>query len=283
MKQNRKNVPQELESKIAKGYVRVSTNMQKEDGVSLETQTTRIEEYCRYKKLNLVKTYEDAGISGKNMRDRPALQDLKSNIQVGDSIVFCDLSRLGRCTVDVILFNEFVSEKGAKLICLSPDIDFSTPLGEMIITVLSGFNQYERKMISQNISTNMQRLVEDGKLRGRAPFGYKFVGKDKDMEPVKEQQQVISIIIDLYNNGTTMNRIAAILNTGGYGQTLNINKKKISPNPQFYHKTIQRILIDQGIVESKDRKPIDERIKTFHKQDNLSNDSYTVSENVSKV
>ena len=270
MKSNKKIVPQIVEYKVAKGYVRVSTNMQKEDGVSLETQTTRIQEYCTYKKLDLIKTYQDAGLSGKNMKDRPALQELKSDIQVGDCIVFCDLSRLGRNVVDVILFNEFVREKGAKLICLSPDIDFSTPLGEMLMTVLSGFNQYERKMISQNISTNMQRLTEEGKLRNKCPFGYKFVGKDKDFEPVPEQQQVISIILNLHNTGTNPNRIAAILNTGGYGQTLNINKKKISQNPQFYHKTVQRILADQGVIECQNRKPVEQRIKTFHKPDNAS-------------
>ena len=43
----------------------------------------------------------------------------------------------------------------------------------------------------------MQRLVREGKLRGRAPFGYKFVGKNLDFESVLEQQEVINIIIQV--------------------------------------------------------------------------------------
>jgi hypothetical protein len=64
------------------------------------------------------------------------------------------------------------------------------------------------------------------------------------------------MIVDLYNNGTNSNRIDAILN---------INK-----NPQFYHKTVQRILADQGIIESQNRKPVNQRIKTYHKDDKVS-------------
>ncbi len=264
MKASRKIIPQEEKSINAKGYVRVSTNMQKEDGVSLETQIDRIKEYCRYKKLELVKVYEDAGISGKNMADRPGLQELKTDIQKGDSIIFCDLSRLGRNTVDVILFNDFVRGKGAKLICLAPDIDFSTPLGEMIITVLSGFNQYERQMIGQNVSTNMKRLAKDGKLRGRAPFGYKFVGKDQDMEPIPEQQEVMQLIFYSHSLGSNTSQISKLLNEKGHGQVLNLNKNKPSPNPIFYPQTIKRILQDQGLIDS-EGKTVDQRITSFHK------------------
>src|SRR5581483_8655419 len=95
--------PKQVEEKrIAKGYIRVSTTMQREDGISLETQTQRIQEYCAYKKLDLVKVYQDAGISGKNITGRPGMQELLSDIQKGDSIIVCDLSRLARNTKDAL-------------------------------------------------------------------------------------------------------------------------------------------------------------------------------------
>jgi DNA invertase Pin-like site-specific DNA recombinase len=155
-------------------------------------------------------------------------------------------------------------------VCVALQVDASTPNGHFFITVLCAFNELERKNAALKISTNMKVLSKEGKLRNKAPFGYKFVGKDKDFEPVPEQQQVIKMIVNLYNTGTNANRIASILNTGEYGTTLNINKKKASLNPQFYHKTVQRILADQGIIELQDRKPVEQRIKTYHKDEKVS-------------
>lgn len=249
---------------IAKGYIRVSTNMQKEEGVSLETQSTRIQEYCTYKKLELVKIYQDAGISGKNMTDRPGIQEVISEIQKGDRIIITELSRLGRNTMDIIVFNELLQAKGAVLICLSPDIDFSTPLGELVMTVLASFNQYERKMIGVNVSINMKRLAKEGKLRGKSPFGFKFVGKDKDLEEVPEQQEVVNKIISWYSQGTNPNKIAKQLNDEGYGPTLSLNKKTPSADPKFYPATVVKILQNYGQIES-DAKPIEQRIVSHHK------------------
>jgi site-specific DNA recombinase len=252
--------------KIAKGYIRVSTIMQKEEGVSLETQSSRIQEYCTYKKLDLIKVYQDAGISGKNMTDRPGIQEVIAELQKGENIIFTELSRLGRNTMDVITFNGLVQEKGANLICLSPDIDFSTPLGELVMTVLASFNQYERKMIAKNISINMQRLVADGKLRGKSPFGYKFVGKDKDLEPVEEQQEVIEFVLMWYGQSWNLTKIANELNNAGYGPTLNLNKAKVTNlNPKFYAETVRRILADYGQIDRLQGKPIEQKIVSHHK------------------
>lgn len=42
---------------IAYGYIRVSTSMQKEDDISLDTQTKKISEYCTYRHFDLVNIY----------------------------------------------------------------------------------------------------------------------------------------------------------------------------------------------------------------------------------
>ncbi len=251
-------------NKSAKAYVRVSTTMQVDDGVSLETQVTRIKEYCTYMKLDLVKVYEDAGISGKNM-NRPALIEMLNEIQSGDNIIFYDLSRLGRDTKDTLTIHETIHAKGATMICLNPNIDFSTPAGEMMMSFLAATYKYERQNTSKKVSDNMKRLKAEGKLRARSPFGYKFVGKDKDLEAVPEQQEIIKYIIESHKSGMSDNKIATILNTNGYGYIMNLNKKKATANPSFFNSTIRRILIDNEIVEDEKRRPIEQRITSFHK------------------
>ena len=51
-------------------YCRVSTQEQAEEGYSLEEQQRLIREYCQQKNYEVAMVYEDAGISGKDIRHR---------------------------------------------------------------------------------------------------------------------------------------------------------------------------------------------------------------------
>ena len=55
------------------GYVRVSTEDQAKEGVSLDNQRSKTTAYCQLKDLDLSEIVEDAGISAKNLR-RPGVQ-----------------------------------------------------------------------------------------------------------------------------------------------------------------------------------------------------------------
>ena len=250
--------------KLARGYVRVSTTRQVEEGVSLETQVKLIQKYCAYEELDLVKIYEDAGISGRNTTDRPKLQELLFDVKKDDYVIVCNLARLGRSTKDVVNIIHDFKVKGINFVCLDPRIDGSTPMGRAMIGMMSVLNELERENISTNTSINMKRLAAEGKLRGRSPFGYKFVGKDKDMEEVPEQQEVIQLIVQSYNAGMNMNKIAQHLNNSDRGPTLNLNKKTPTGDPKFYPETVKTILQNHGLIAT-DSKPVEQRIVSFHK------------------
>ena len=51
----------------AVGYVRVSSEDQAKEGVSLDNQRAKIRAYCDLKDLELVDIMEDAGISARNL------------------------------------------------------------------------------------------------------------------------------------------------------------------------------------------------------------------------
>ena len=67
------------------GYVRVSTEEQGREGVSVANQEAKIRDYCRLYELDLVRIESDPGASAKTL-DRPgltsALDDLSAR-QVG--------------------------------------------------------------------------------------------------------------------------------------------------------------------------------------------------------
>ena len=57
--------------KIAGIYIRVSTEDQVREGFSLGEQEEKLRQLCKYKDFEIYKIYKDAGISAKNMKDRP--------------------------------------------------------------------------------------------------------------------------------------------------------------------------------------------------------------------
>ena len=245
----------------ARGYVRISTELQT-DGFSIDTQKQRIGDYCRLKNLNLVKIYEDVA-SGGTM-DRPGLNELKKELCMDEILIVATLNRLSRNTEETMQFrSEILCPKRCKLVVTEMDIDFQTPHGEMMLTMMLATSQYERRVIKEQVKVNMQRMSKEGKLRTVAPFGWKFVGKDKAMEKDEEQQNVLAIILEWYDSGMNVCKITKTLNEKGLNACIQ-NNKKIKKEYRFMNTTIDGILIDHNkkqLKEGKKRQSLEQRIK----------------------
>ncbi|MEM3062440.1 MAG: recombinase family protein [Nitrososphaerota archaeon] len=248
------------------GYCRVSTTIQQNDGVSLETQAKTIQQYCDFKNIKLLAMYSDAGLSGKS-KDRPELQKAIAALIPGQYFIVYDLSRFSRNTLDAINMVKDFQDHNISFVSIKNDIDLSTPMGRCMFRMLMSFYELERDNIVANVKANMQRLIQEGKLRTKAPFGWKFVGKNQDMIPDPEQQSIIEKIKEMHLSGLNFNQIAKRLNLTGDNKCLNNNKKKLSENPIFYSHTIKRILINQDIIPSDNPKhiPLNQRIVSHHK------------------
>ena len=61
-------------------YVRVSTDDQRDNGYSIDSQLRMIKEYCEKNEYNIVDVYNDAGHSGKDLM-RPEMQRLLKDIK----------------------------------------------------------------------------------------------------------------------------------------------------------------------------------------------------------
>lgn len=254
---------------IARGYTRVSTTGQSEDGVSLETQKVRIKAYCEYRNLNLVEFYTDAGISAKDMENRPELQRLLKEVRKEEFVIITDISRLSRNTKDAITILEDFKEKKISLVSLDIGLDFSTSAGTLVFTLLCSVAKMERENISRSVKVNLQRLSKEGKLRARPPFGYKFVSKEEDYEQVPEQQLVIEKIKTLFREDPCLSRIAERLNKDGDNKTIALNKKE-QKEYQFTRHLVEIILVDNGVLAPskrlEGRKSLQEQIKSHHSE-----------------
>lgn len=239
----------------ARLYARVSTELQR-DGASIDTQLVRMRAYCVMKDMNVIKEYVDIALSGKS-EDREQFQLAINDCEPGECLVVMDLTRFSRRSKGGITLLEELHGKAVRLCSLEPDIDFGTPTGKAFFTIIMAFSQLEREVTAKKVSDTMQRLSHEDKLRSRAPFGWKFIGKDKDMVEDKEQQDVIRIIKKLKEKELSNKQISDYLNSKGYNKCINNNKKKPIEGIEFYPQKIS--VIYNGIN--------DKRIKSFHKKD----------------
>jgi DNA invertase Pin-like site-specific DNA recombinase len=85
------------------GYVRVSTEGQAQDGISLEMQRQKVEVYCGLHNLPLAEVICDDGYSAKNL-NRPGMQRLLVMVAAAevDAVVCYKLDRISHRTSDVL-------------------------------------------------------------------------------------------------------------------------------------------------------------------------------------
>ncbi|MBP1935015.1 recombinase family protein [Ammoniphilus resinae] len=116
------------------GYARVSTLNQ-----DLESQIQALEsEGCN-------KIYSEKLTGTKS--DRPQFQELLSKLETGDTLVITKLDRFARSSEDAIRIIKSLFEKGIKVHVLNMGLVENTPTGRLILTIMSGFAEFERDMI----------------------------------------------------------------------------------------------------------------------------------------
>jgi site-specific DNA recombinase len=135
--------------KQAIGYIRVSTEKQANEGVSLEAQEAKIVTWCKANGYELVKVYVDAGISGKRMDTRKELLAALASLKKGMALVSYSLSRLARSTKDALAIGEAVAKKKADMVSLSEQIDTTTAAGNMMFQMLAVLAEFERNLTAE--------------------------------------------------------------------------------------------------------------------------------------
>jgi len=93
-------------------YVRVSTEEQAKEGYSIRAQIDKLKSYIMIKDWTFYKVYADEGISGKNITDRPAINELIADIKAGrvGNVFVYKIDRLTRSTRDLIDLTEIFKD-----------------------------------------------------------------------------------------------------------------------------------------------------------------------------
>lgn len=193
--------------KSAYGYIRVSTSGQVEEGVSMEAQRDRISEFCAARGFDLLDIVEDAGISGKNIKDRPGLQAALSILKRGQVLVTFSWSRLTRSTLDLLTIHAELKRRGVELASVTEHhVDTTTTSGVMHFQMLATFVEYERRTIGDRTRTAMQHLRRQGRFTGgEAPLGWRV--EKEFLAPVAEEQVILHFVHNLFARGRSYREI----------------------------------------------------------------------------
>lgn len=171
---------------IVVGYVRVSTQTQVQHGEGLEIQKQKIQEYCRERKLQLSKIYEDRGISG-TVKDRPALLSLLKDCESGQikKVIVYKQDRLSReLGVSMWLETQFKKYNVELNSVFEPEFDTDDPMGKALKRIISVFAELERDIIASRLRDGRENNAKNGQRgSGPIPFGYLKEGDDLVIYP----------------------------------------------------------------------------------------------------
>ncbi|HEY1601468.1 MAG TPA: recombinase family protein [Pirellulales bacterium] len=208
------------------GYIRVSTEEQSRDGVSLQAQRAKLIAYADLYELKLVRIIEDAGESAKSLK-RPGLQELLALLRKGeaDGLVIAKLDRLTRSVADwQVLIDGYFGERsrfGKQLFSVGDSIDTRTAAGRLVLNVLLSVAQWEREAIGERTRDALQHKIRNHERCGKVRFGFDLAyrieivhGKQKSVGillPNAAEQEAISHMLAMRRAGRTLREIAAEL------------------------------------------------------------------------
>lgn len=216
------------------GYVRVSTDEQVQEGVSLKLQEESIRAYAKIHNYEVVEIIRDEGISARNLK-RPGFQHLLEIIENGriDAIIIYRLDRLTRSTRDLLwLIDEVFEKSDITLLSLSENIDTRSAIGKYFLTNLGALAQMERELISERIRGALAYKKHKGEPLGREPFGFRHI--DNERVPVAEEIAVVRLIKKWRRRGYSYQIIANKLNDLDLEER--IREKWYAGSVQYIHK-----------------------------------------------
>lgn len=217
----------EKRRKLIAIYCRVSTEEQSENGYSIDEQERLLEEWCKKMGYVIYKCYSDRGISGKNIKDRPALKELLSDAKAGkfDMVISWKINRVSRKLEDVLKIVNILEKNNITFKSYSEPFETDTPAGRMQFQMMALIGEFERGTIAQNVKMGMIAKAKSGNWCGGRVLGYDLVpnnspeeekkGKNK-LEINEKEAEIVRFIFNEYSKGKGYKAITNQINKLGY-------------------------------------------------------------------
>lgn len=173
-------------------YVRVSTEEQAKEGISLDAQKERLTAFCTAKLLDIYKIYMDDGYSAGSI-NRPALKEMIEDANEGrfSNILVYKIDRFSRNLKDLIIMLDEFQKKKINFISATEPIDTTSAIGNAFMQIIGVFAELERGMVAERVKMAFEKKINSKEFLNRPPLGYEINGKtlkiiEKDATKVRE-------------------------------------------------------------------------------------------------
>jgi len=191
-------------AKRAAIYVRVSTDKQ-----TVENQLRELRQIAERRGWEVVKEYQDAGISGaKGRNGRPGLDEMLKDAQRRrfDVVMAWAIDRLGRSLIDLLGTIQALEACGVDLYLDQQAIDTTTPAGRLMFHITGAFAEFERSMIRQRVNAGLKRAVERGATLGRPKVGPEVEARIRSQ--LRAGKGILKVARELGLGTSTVQRVA---------------------------------------------------------------------------
>ena len=204
-------------------YVRVSSQRQVDEGVSIEAQIKRIREYARYKGMEIDDKdiiIEEGVSGGVPIWERSGGRHLRTRLETGayPHILTMRLDRMFRLVTDALTTVDELADSGISLHVVDMDgeaIDTSTSMGRFFLTIMAALAEMERGLVSERTQISMDHLKATHKKFTQSIYGWD-VDANGSLKPNWFEQNVIDFMIwQIDVNGLSYSGVARALNRQG--------------------------------------------------------------------
>ena len=204
-------------------YIRVSSQRQVDEGVSVASQKRIITQLASFKSLKIESDdfLIEKGVSaGIPLWERPKGRVLKRKLLSGeyDNLIVMKIDRLFRITSDLLFTIEELDDMGINLLVADlggEAIDTSTTMGKFMLTLFGAIAEMERGLISERTQEGMDQLKAQNKRFTDSIFGWD-VDKNGMLKPNWYEQDIIDWMDWQINaNGMSAASVGRSLNSRG--------------------------------------------------------------------
>jgi DNA invertase Pin-like site-specific DNA recombinase len=212
-----------VKQEIALLYARVSTQMQVNDGMSLDAQERDLKRAAEHAGFTEFEILREEGRSGKSIKGRPVLSAALMKLDRGDAaaIFVTRIDRLARSTQDFLSIVDRADKNGWRIVMLDLNLDTSSYQGRFVVTIMSALAEMERAIIAERQKDVHKDRREKG-LKWGIDLGPKQAITDELYEQIKEYRRL----------GMSYDRIAKKLNADGIKTAL--DKKWHASTIKYY-------------------------------------------------
>ena len=203
---------------LARGYVRVSTEDQAANGVSLDHQEDSIRRYAQERGWRLDHIYRDEGASawkelGENRRAFASMISEAREAQF--SVLLClDQSRFARDLRAQAHYINVLEESGVDVVFLNEPTEQDRTTRDLVRGIMGAINEAESSLKSQLVRDSMRKKAERGLWIGSPPDGYDCAGTGGVLKP-NERAVVIRKVFEWYLEERAMGGVARRLIKAG--------------------------------------------------------------------